>query len=118
MRKARWEKSDGLHGDAALGNPAGFTSGMGKLRQRAGRRVSSRVGGEKKRSVVLSMATARAGRGRAGRRIKGWGLAMLILSYRLNVCEAQWVSLCICVHSGPEGHPAAAWPPPSDLTAE
>lgn len=59
---------------AKLGKPVGVgkTSRIyiwnGKTEQeKAGRRVSPRVGGEKK----CSMATAGAGGGRAGRRIKG-----------------------------------------------
>lgn len=50
--------------------------------------------------MAFSMATAGAGGGRAGRRIKGCFLAILILSYCLNICEAQWVSLCCPVSSG------------------
>ena len=49
--------------------------------------------------MALSMATAGARGGRAGRRVKGCILATLILSYCLNFCEARWVSLCLHVPS-------------------
>lgn len=58
MVKGRLEKSEGFCRDFALRKPAELTPGMGKLRERAVRRVSPRVGGEKKCSVALSMATA------------------------------------------------------------